>query len=98
MFVEVHALDGDIRRVVGTGVVGDNGALEHPMNARRRGRSRHSRGAPARRRVLPLRRTREGQACVPGNRAAALHVLDAREHYHLPVKISPWGISVWRGA
>ena len=25
-------------------------------------------------------------------------VLDVREHYHLPVKISPWGIAVWRGA
>ena len=33
MFVEVHALDGDVRRVVGTGCVGDNGVLEHPMNA-----------------------------------------------------------------
>ncbi|MET0205108.1 MAG: hydroxyisourate hydrolase [Casimicrobiaceae bacterium] len=25
-------------------------------------------------------------------------VLDQREHYHLPVKITPWGLSVWRGA
>jgi hypothetical protein len=25
-------------------------------------------------------------------------VLDAAEHYHLPVKITPWGLSVWRGA
>jgi 5-hydroxyisourate hydrolase-like protein (transthyretin family) len=25
-------------------------------------------------------------------------VQDAAQHYHLPVKISPWGISVWRGA
>ena len=33
MFVEVHALDGDNRSVVGTGVVGENGAFEHPMNA-----------------------------------------------------------------
>ena len=33
MFVEVHALDGDIRRVVGTGRIGDNGVFAHPMNA-----------------------------------------------------------------
>ena len=25
-------------------------------------------------------------------------VLDLSEHYHLPVKITPWGLSVWRGA
>ena len=23
---------------------------------------------------------------------------DAAEHYHLPVKITPWGLSVWRGS
>jgi 5-hydroxyisourate hydrolase len=22
---------------------------------------------------------------------------DAREHFHLPFKISPWGLSIWRG-
>ena len=24
-------------------------------------------------------------------------VVDPAEHYHLPFKISPWGLSVWRG-
>jgi len=25
------------------------------------------------------------------------HLLDANEHAHLPVKLSPWGLSIWRG-
>ena len=98
MFVEVHALDGDVRRVVGTGVVGDNGAFEHPMNAGdgvvagtheillHAGEYFRFVGQvkekPAFQEIVPLRFT----------------VLDAGDHYHLPVKISPWGFSVWRGA
>lgn len=25
------------------------------------------------------------------------HLLDPAEHVHLPIKLSPWGLSVWRG-
>ncbi|MFO1324518.1 MAG: hydroxyisourate hydrolase [Burkholderiales bacterium] len=98
MFVEVHALDGDTRRVVGTGCIGDNGAFEHPMNAGdgvaagthevllHAGEYFRFVGQvtdkPAFQEIVPLRFT----------------VQDAAQHYHLPVKISPWGISVWRGA
>jgi 5-hydroxyisourate hydrolase len=98
MFVEVHVLDGDVRKVVGTGVVSDKGTLDHPMNA---GEGvvagvhevllhcgayfrllGQVKDNPAFQEIVPLRFT----------------VLDAREHYHLPVKISPWGLSVWRGS
>jgi 5-hydroxyisourate hydrolase len=98
MFVEVHALDGDTRRVVGTGVVGDDGAFRHPMNdgdgvvAGTHEVLLHAgeyfrfvgqvRDQPAFQELVPLRFT----------------VLDANDHYHLPIKISPWGLSVWRGA
>jgi 5-hydroxyisourate hydrolase len=98
MFVEVHAIDGDNRSVVGTGVVGGNGTFEHPMNAGEGvATGTHEvllhageyfrfvgqvTSKPAFQEIVPLRFT----------------VLDAREHYHLPVKISPWGIAVWRGA
>lgn len=98
MFVEVHAINGDDRRVVGTGCIGDNGALEHPMNAGEGvAAGTHEvllhageyfrfdgqvKEKPAFQEIVPLRFT----------------VLDAQEHYHLPVKISPWGFSVWRGA
>ena len=98
MFVEVHALDRDNRRVVGTGVVGDDGVFHHPMNSGEGVAAGihevllHAgeyfpfvgqvRDRPAFQELVPLRFT----------------VLDANDHYHLPIKISPWGISVWRGA
>lgn len=98
MFVEVRALDGDVARTVGEGVIGANGTFEHPMNigagiARGTHEALLYAGAyfrssgqvtdkPAFQEVVVLRFT----------------VLDAAEHYHLPVKITPWGLSVWRGA
>ena len=98
MFVEVHALVDDVRRGVGTGVVGDDGAFRHPMNAGEGvtagvyeallhvgeyfRRTRLISDNPAFQEIVPLRFT----------------VVDASEHYHLPVKITPWGLSVWRGA
>lgn len=98
MFVEVHTLVDDVRRVVGTGVIGDRGTLEHAMNAGEGVTAGthevllHAgdyfrfvglvKDKPAFQEIVPLRFT----------------VLDVQEHYHLPVKISPWGISVWRGA
>ncbi|MFO1413956.1 MAG: hydroxyisourate hydrolase [Burkholderiales bacterium] len=97
MFVEVVALDGDDRRVVGTGCVGENGAFTHPMNTGEGVRAGahevllhageffrlagHIRDKPAFLEIVALR----------------FNVLDAFEHYHLPVKITPWGYSVWRG-
>jgi 5-hydroxyisourate hydrolase len=96
--VEVLALEGEARRVVGTGRIGNDGTFAHPMNAGsgvnagvhevllHAGDYFRSAGLvhdnPAFQEVVPLRFT----------------VLDPREHYHLPVKITPWGLSVWRGA
>ncbi len=98
MFIEVHALNGDVRRVVGSGCVGDNGVLDHPMTTGEGVAAGvhevllHAgeyfrfvslvADKPAFQEIVPLRFT----------------VLDVREHYHLPVKISPWGLSFWRGA
>ena len=98
LFVEVHALDGYVRRVVGTGCIGDNGTLEHAMNAGSGVQAGvhevllHAgdyfrfvglvKDKPAFQEIVPVRFT----------------VIDAGEHYHLPVKITPWGLSVWRGA
>ena len=98
MLVEVHAIEGDERRVVGSGRIGDDGVLAHPMNAGtgvnagvhevllHAGDYFRSVGLvqdkPAFQEIVPLRFT----------------VLEVREHYHLPVKMTPWGLSVWRGA
>ena len=97
MFVEVHALDGDNRRVVGTGCIGDNGAFEHPMNAGEGvAAGTHEvllhageyfrfvgqvSDKPAFQELVPLRFT-----CWT-RRALSPAGQD-----------SPWGISVWRGA
>jgi len=98
MLVEVHALEGDARRLVGAGRIGDDGTFKHPMNAGTDVKagvhevSLHAgdyfrsvglvQDEPAFQEIVPLRFT----------------VLDTREHYHLPVKMTPWGLSVWRGA
>lgn len=98
MRVEVRALDGDVVGTVGEGIIGANGTLAHPMNAGTgvaRGvheallhagdyfrASGQVTDAPAFQEIVVLRFT----------------VLNAADHYHLPVKITPWGLSVWRGA
>ena len=98
MFVEVHAFDGEARRTVGSGRIGDNGMLEHGMNA----------GAGVNagvhevllhagdyfRSVGLVHDTPAFQEIV----AVRFTVIEPREHYHLPVKMTPWGLSVWRGA
>jgi 5-hydroxyisourate hydrolase len=98
LHVEVRALDGDVARAVGEGVIGTNGTFAHPMNdgtGVTRGiheallhagdyfrASGQVTDQPAFQEVVVLRFT----------------VLDPADHYHLPVKITPWGLSVWRGA
>ena len=97
MFVEVHALDGDDRRVVGTGCVGDSGAFVHPMN--------DGQGVPAGAYEALLHAGEYFRFMGHISEKPAFqeivtlrfNVLDANEHYHLPVKITPWGFSVWRG-
>lgn len=98
MRVKVRALDGDVVRAVGEGIIGANGTFAHPMNAGTGvARGIHEAllhagdyfraggqvtDAPAFQEIVVLRFT----------------VLDVADHYHLPVKITPWGLSVWRGA
>ena len=98
MAVEVRALDGEARRPVGAGVVGGDGVVRHPMN--------DGTGVAAGVHEVLLHAgdyfRREGQvADTPAFQeivSLRFTVLDVRDHYHLPVKISPWGLSVWRGA
>ena len=90
--VQVRALEGDVAHAVGEGVIGSNGTFAHPMNAGTGiGRGVHEAllhagdyfrasgqlsDAPAFQEIVILRFT----------------VLDPAEHYHLPVKITPWGL------
>lgn len=97
MRVALHALDPRGRREVGSGRVGANGQLDHPMTG----------GAGIARGVHEVE-----LAAGEFYRAAGIvtddpafqetiafrfTITDPDEHYHLPMKISPWGLSVWRG-
>jgi 5-hydroxyisourate hydrolase len=95
--VALHAVTGTAWREVGAGVIGPDGQLAHPMTQGtgvalgphevllQAGDFYRAAGliadAPAFQEVIAFRFT----------------VTDLREHYHLPVKMSPWGLSVWRG-
>lgn len=98
MRVDVYAVAGHDRCLVGGGSVGPGGVVEHAMNAGEgvaagthevllhAGDYFRDTGLitdrPAFQEIVALRFT----------------VLDVNEHYHLPVKLTPWGLSVWRGA
>jgi 5-hydroxyisourate hydrolase len=94
LLVEVYALD-EGRRRIGGGVLGPRGTLEDPrLDGIGRGvyevvfhvaafyrRLGHELPDPPFLDVVPLR----------------VGVADAGSHYHLPLKITPWGLSLFRG-
>jgi len=98
MFVEVRALDGDVTRPVGEGVIGGNGTFEHPMNTG----TGVAQGAHEAVLYAGAYFRASGQVTdKPAFQEVVVvrfTVLDATQHYHLPIKITPWGLSVWRGA
>lgn len=96
MRVEVVGLDGEAATVL-AGTVGSNGLVEDlenpdripPGNYELRlhvGQYYRERGT-----ALPERPFMDVQVFRFG-------ISDGRQHYHLPVKLSPWGMSVFRGA
>lgn len=97
MKVEIHRImpDGE-RTVIAEGLLGDNGALDHPVTT---GEgvdagvhevlfhlgafyAASDRPPPPFLEVVPFR----------------FRVFDASLHYHLPIKFTPWGFSLYRGA
>ncbi len=97
--VQVNALvDGLAATEVGAGPVGADGQVDHPMV---RGTGVHTGVHEVLLRVADFYRARDGQQRTE---TAFIEVASFRftvgnldEHYHLPFKISPWGLSVWRG-
>lgn len=97
MHVDVFARSGDERRKVGEGRVGPDGAVERsPGLPATIGRGQYDielhAGAyyrvegivtnePAFQEIVVFRFT----------------VLTESEHVHVPIKLSPWGFSIWRG-
>ena len=98
MRVEVARVDeGGGRHRVATGEVGADGTVPHAINT----------GAG----VVPGRydvelaagayyRALGDDVGVPAFQETVVFrftVVDPGEHFHLPVKLSPWGLSIWRG-
>lgn len=97
MEVEIHHLDDDgVWRLVAHGEIGENGALDHPItrgDGVREGlyEVRLQIGAFLARRESPPPPFLE---LVPFR----FRVFDIRQHYHLPIKFTPWGYSLYRGS
>ena len=96
MRVEVVNLEGEAITVL-AGTVGNNGLVEDMVNSDR---------------ILPgnyelrlhvCQYYRERGTALPERPFMDVQVFrfglsDGRQHYHLPVKLSPWGMSLFRGA
>jgi 5-hydroxyisourate hydrolase len=97
MRVRVYAHRPSGRRSVGEGAVGDDGTVRHPMNA--------GDGIDAGTYEVELDagawyRARGDDVPEPAFLETAVFrfaVADEYEHVHLPIKLSPYGLSVWRG-
>lgn len=97
MRVEVHRVDTAGRHLVARAAVGTDGVVEHPITT----------GAG----VVPGAHEVElaagdyyraqdidvGDPAFQERAVFRFNVVDPAEHYHLPVKLSPWGLSIWRG-
>ena len=97
MLVTVHELRIDGPRLVGCGRIADDGVFRHPMNL-------GTDVAPGIYEVELATGTwyREqkmdvGEPAVLEIGTFRFNVVDAEEHVHLPIKLSPYGMSIWRG-
>ena len=96
MCIEIFALAPE-RRLIAKGALAQSGALEHPVS---------------RERLLPgayevLFHAGDFFASVGVTQASPpfldvvpfrFQIPDPDQHYHLPMKITPWGFSVYRGS
>jgi 5-hydroxyisourate hydrolase len=97
MAVEVYALAGDTRRRIAAGRLGAGGALDHPVA---RGDGVVAGEYEALFFIGDWLRA-QGRLTGPAFLEVAvfrLTVLDAAEHYHLPLKFTPWGYALFRGS
>ena len=84
------------RRIIGSGTIGADGQFRDASNAMRLVRGAHEVELHAGDYYRHAGLVREGQA-FQDVVVFRFTVTDPEEHYHLPFKLSPWGLSVWRG-
>ena len=97
MLVAVHELKPGELRLVGRGRIAEDGVLRHPMNL--------GTGVAAGTYEVELaigawyrgRRVDVGEPAFLETGTFRFNVVDAEEHVHLPIKLSPFGMSIWRG-
>jgi 5-hydroxyisourate hydrolase len=97
MRVDVHREEDSGRVEIGAGTIGADGVLAHPMN--------EGIGVATGPHVVAFHvgdyyRSHGVAIGNPAFLEVALFrftVTDVTEHYHLPVKLSAWGLSIWRG-
>jgi len=97
MRVVLVRLDAGMRTRIGEGQVGDDGVLAHPMV---RGEGVAAGEHEVELYAGPYFRSvgiAVGEPAFLEVASFRFTIVDAAEHYHLPVKISPWGLSIWRG-
>jgi 5-hydroxyisourate hydrolase len=87
--VEVFAVEPE-RRLLAEGRLGADGALDHPITAARLGAGAYE--------VVFHLAEHAGAAPFLDEVPFRFRVTDPDEHYHLPLKYTPWGISLFRGA
>lgn len=97
MRVTLWRLAADGRVKVGEGSIGSEGTLSHPMTT---GAGIEAGEHEVEMAAGPYFRSIGASGEAPGfleTAAFRFHVTDPAEHYHLPIKLSPWGLSIWRG-
>ena len=97
MHVEVHRVDAAGRHLVARGVVGADGVVAHPIAGGAGvvpGAHEVELDAGAYYRALDVD---VGEPAFQERAIFRFTIVDPAEHYHLPVKLSPWGLSIWRG-
>lgn len=97
MAVEVHRIDDGERRFVARGDVGSDGVMAHP-GAKTLGTGPGCYEVELA--VGAYYRALDIDVGKPAFQEIVVYrftVVDGNEHYHLPIKLSPWGVSIWRG-
>jgi 5-hydroxyisourate hydrolase len=97
MIVTVHENTLDGPRLVGRGRIADDGVLRHPMNL--------GTGVGAGTYDVELamgawyreQRIDVGEPAFLETGLFRFTIVDPEEHVHLPIKLSPYGVSIWRG-
>ncbi|MBP2296189.1 hydroxyisourate hydrolase [Azospirillum rugosum] len=98
MRVELFALRDGGRALLAEGVLGANGALDHPVTA---GQGVTAGAFEA---VFHIGDYQRAAGVAVGSPAFLeevpfrFTVTDVDQHYHLPLKFTPWGFSLFRGA